>query len=209
MKKRFLLIILLLGSVSSFGQIGLSYGVAWSIDINPYLHKYNDFNYFKGTVNFSAGLNTQINLNPRIWIGTKVLYSTKNYILIWESTYFHPDDPVIAGKMEVDYKNYYLDVPLEVGYSLFNGNSYRFYGVLGFVNSFALAGRNEHSSANKSYESFLFSQKIGFGNEFQVEKFAIIVEPQFRFFLNQEHRQIGVKNPVHFGIEIKVLRKPR
>ena len=56
------------------------------------------------------------------------------------------------------------------------------------------------------YKDFLVSAKIGMGSLIKTGKLGINIEPQIRWYLQKVYRGNFVENPVHFGIQLSLLK---
>ena len=93
-------------------------GLSSSIDYNSYM-LVDDFGLFdlRGKINYSGGVVIKYNLNERIAIASRILYSTKNFKSEFDYSKFRvivPNDPLLPeGDTRIEFINHYLDIPLE------------------------------------------------------------------------------------------------
>ncbi|MBN8650362.1 MAG: hypothetical protein J0L67_02990 [Cytophagales bacterium] len=90
-----------------------------------------------------------------------------------------------------------------------NSNKIDIVSTLGVLNSFQIGHKYKNSLASddsKVYENYLLGLKTGLGFLFKLDNIGIYIEPQAGFYLNQVHTRFPEKNPIHFGLEIQVLK---
>lgn len=185
----------------------------FSLDFNSYVFV-KDFGYFdsRGKLNYSGGVVLKYTLNERISFDAKFLYSTKNFKNKFDFERFRiiqPNDPLVPDRgFEINYSNSYLDVPIDVLYTVNDNDNISAYAIIGLVNSFIISQSNDSQSIFQSddvYNDYLISSKLGFGLLMKREHIGICLEPQLRIYLNKVHRSFPDSNPVHFGLEVKFL----
>ncbi|MBX2965814.1 MAG: outer membrane beta-barrel protein [Cyclobacteriaceae bacterium] len=223
MKRCFFFTILFLIALSVTAQDKkIRFGVSSSFDYNFY-GTVTDYPWadYQGKVNFSAGFVFKYQLNERLFFLTKALYSTKNYKLKENENSLFYVPPGSSTPVPVDpgppmdnpnpvFRNSFVDIPLEIGWSLFNKKNFGIAGVFGFVNSFQVAHKNESFYIDspveeKTYNNYLLSTKMGVGFMFKTDKIGFHIEPQARLYVTNVHPKMD-ENPIHLGIEMQILK---
>ncbi len=192
-------------------------GISSSLDFNSYAFV-EDFGpiVYEGKLNYSAGIVLKYSLNGRFSISTKALFSTKNFQEIIDFGHYSPIDPndpllIRDAELAINYLNKFLDIPFELNYRLNRERKLGIYLSLGLVNSIQIdsdkkANFDTPISESKRYNDYLLSAKLGLGLFINLSKLGIFIEPQTRFYLNEVHNEFPNENPIHFGIEIQVLK---
>ncbi len=219
MRIKALLVILLFTGFSVFGQDKkVLYGFNVSGDWNSYFRvKDLDPIDFKGRPNFSAGITFRYFPSARWSVDAAINYSTKNFKEKVDFSKYRaitPNDPALnfTGGATLLYNHGFLDIPVSLNY-IFSDNKQRyFYTSLGLVGSkrvgyqFQSTESFEGISTNPPYKGFLTSVKLGIGMLVRTDKIGINVEPQARVYTYKVHRGGHIENPVHFGVQLSLLK---
>jgi hypothetical protein len=196
----------------------LSLGIGSSIDFNSYTFVDDrGAGEFKGQVSLSGGLLVRYTLNAKLWVGTKLFYSSKSYKEIIDLTKYKttdPNDPILStpSKIKISYSNKFLELPLEIGYKLYNGKV-EVFSTVGLINSFRIGynGKISSDALNSNldwgrYNGYLLSGKLGIGFLMKLKDgFGFYIEPQARIYINKVHTSLD-QNPFQLGIELQLLK---
>jgi hypothetical protein len=186
------------------------FGLGGAIDYNSYTG-IDDFGIvdYKGSAGYRAGFVIQYNLNSKVSFKGKLNYATKSFKEVIDFSKI-PNDPLIGeSKVESQYINRFIELPLDVTFKLNKNERLDIVSTFGVINSFQIGREYKNSIASndsKVYHDYLFGLKTGLGFLFKLDGIGIYLEPQVGFYLNQVHTRFPDRNPLHFGLEVQVLK---
>lgn len=214
--------ILLLSTLMAYGQDSkLSLGVAGSADFYNF-----DFSTVEGNpatfdtdLNYSIGASVRYQLDDKFGLNLKVLYATRDFTLNHNFRFIEPNDPVLSElPRSTSAELSYLDLPISVNYGFLEKSNFDFFFSAGLAPGFLIADDESTTFEDDSQEdterltfninSFLISGFLGAGVKYHLlDKLAIVLEPQYRYFFNRVSEQNEDGTPqlfsVAFGAEIK------
>jgi hypothetical protein len=194
----------------------VNFGVSSSFDWNSYLLVDDEStlgdNKLQGRAGFSVGPFVRFRLSDRVTLDAGVSYSSKSLKRTVVSRPIDPEDPIVRGDVGTTiFHHGFLDIPVEVNITFAKAGTCSFYWSGGVVHSFLLHYNVDHDGyydiGNYSYyKKFFVSAKTGVGFLVKFDKVALSIEPQVRYYITQVHESSPEDKPMHFGLEVAVLK---
>ena len=200
-----------------------NFGASASLDLHSYIFVNNygvfkDFVRYKGIPGYSLGFIARTKISRKILFKYGFLYSSKKFVEVSDFNKFraiHPDDPFLISSTPKDqkirYASNFLDIPLDLQLHPINEKKVTVYPLMGLNHSFRVRySTREENVLQKpndiTYNKYLLSAKVGLGVQVKKEKYALLIEPQVRFYLTEVHEQWLTENPVFAGLEVAILK---
>lgn len=169
---------------------------------------------FQGTLNYSSGITVRKYLSPRLAVSGALNYATRNfreYLDYSKFRFIEPIDPSLLNGPTYTYKNGFIDIPVNVAYSIVSNGKLEIFPSAGIVNSVLIHEKMEREGEDApehrslKYNHHLIATQIGFGMLLKQETFGILIEPQARIYATKIHDRGPEQNPFQLGLSASFL----
>lgn len=179
---------------SKLGFYGAGIFFSYAIDDNHFRFAERDIAYQQYEVdwNHSMSMGGYVIVSSKLYVSLGLGYATKDFALNYHYKVLDPDDPFpIPDKTKLQIR--YLEVPLTIGYGIYNKRNLSLCAAVGFYPSYLIEKRERTTylnTGNPSTDYFindnrstLYSATLGFIVHYSVNRFCgIFVEPGYLFF---------------------------
>ena len=205
----------LLSTFTVFGQESkISIGVTGSTDFYnmDFLPLERSDASFDPDFNYSIGASARYRFNDNLNVNVKIVYATRDFTLNHNFRFIEPNDPLfflLPRRTTVDLS--YLDLPLSLNYVFLEKKNFDIFLSAGVVPGVLVADKEstvfEDNHEEKTEDltndlnSFLISGTLGAGIKYNLmNKLAIILEPQYRYFFNRISDENEDNTPQLFSV---------
>lgn len=208
-----LIIIIIISAIVKGQERELAIGIIGSPDLYYYDIKpvYGENHKLTSKFNYSIGFRFQYDFSKKILINSGFFYSTKGYIMDWEFIVSDPGDPMLP--VETNLKVKYLDIPINIGYRLFNNEKIKIlssggpiFGLLIDNKETSIFGDNSEIDSrllNKNLNQAIFSINFNFGLEYYFHNNLFLsIVPFFTYGLNKMDENFMNSNQFCIGTNI-------
>lgn len=217
--KRLITLLIILTSQVAFAQSKkLSIELIASPDY--YISKYEIANAdfpdqeYVSKLNFSAGVKTNYQFNPRLATGFGINYSQKDYQLVYHYHFIDENDPFIEKK--TDFSLSYLEIPISIRYLFIKGNKFSFFASTGIMPGILLnksqttTFEDEHSQTieliKNNPNKLLLASTLSIGAIYRLTpKLGIVLEPEYRFYFQQIDNSAFTSNPMQLSLKLGAI----
>ncbi|MEO7992602.1 MAG: STN domain-containing protein [Chryseolinea sp.] len=179
---------------SKLGFYGAGIFFSYAMDDNHFRFVERDIAYQQYEVdwNYSMSMGGYVIVSSKLYVSLGVGYATKDFALNYHYNVLDPDDPFpIPDKTKVQIR--YLEVPLTVGYGIYNRRKLSLCVAAGLYPSYLIEKRERTTYLNtgnpttdyfiNDNRSTLYSATLGFIVHYSVSGLCgIFVEPGYLFF---------------------------
>jgi hypothetical protein len=179
---------------SKLGFYGAGIFISYAMDNNHFRFAERDIAYQQYEVdwNYSMSMGGYVIVSSKLYVSLGLGYATKDFVLNYHYKVLDPDDPFpIPDKTKVQIR--YLEVPLTIGYGIYNRRKLSLCVAAGFYPSYLIEKSERTTYLNNGNpttdyfindnRSTLYSATLGFIVHYSVSGMCgIFVEPGYLFF---------------------------
>lgn len=196
------------GDARSNGSFGMKHSPSASRPVKSSLVQKGKESSYSIPVTFGLGL--RFRLTDHWAIGTGVNFSMMERTFSGVYTEAYKDNPPLVISSDVRNKIYYIGIPVNLYYNIFDGKRLNLYAFGGFTGEKGVANRftvqNSPSDIHirRSVKGLQFSAAAGFGLEFMLsDRFGLYVDPSLRYFFDTDQPvSIRTQQPFTLNFEI-------